>query len=111
MRTGNVYFNKRLAGQLIEENSHSYIFRYDNDYFNDPTSHAISLTLPKSQQEYHSPHLFSFFVNMLSEGSNRDVQLRYYRIDEADDFGHLLATAGYDTIGAVTVTDSSTPSL
>lgn len=40
---------------------------------------------------------------MLSEGENRKMQARYHRLDEHDDFGILLATASYDTIGCVTV--------
>lgn len=40
---------------------------------------------------------------MLSEGDNRKLQSRMLHIDEDDDFGILLATAQYDTIGAVTV--------
>ena len=47
--------------------------------------------------------LFPFFFNMLSEGDNRKLQSRMLHIDEDDDFGILLATAQYDTIGAVTV--------
>jgi serine/threonine-protein kinase HipA len=40
---------------------------------------------------------------MLSEGANRQVQSTLLHIDEKDDFGIMLATAQYDTIGAVTV--------
>ena len=40
---------------------------------------------------------------MLSEGENREMQAGILRIDKDDDFGILLATAGFDTIGAVTV--------
>ena len=48
-------------------------------------------------------HLFPYFYNMLSEGSNRQVQSMLHHIDENDDFGIMLATAGHDTIGAVTI--------
>ena len=44
-----------------------------------------------------------YFFNMLSEGSNRQVQSMLHHIDEKDDFGIMLATAQYDTIGAVTI--------
>ena len=40
---------------------------------------------------------------MLSEGENRQIQSRLLRIDPEDDFGILLATAQFDTAGAVTV--------
>ena len=40
---------------------------------------------------------------MLSEGVNRKLQCTQLRIDEEDNFGLLLATAQFDTIGAITV--------
>lgn len=103
MRSVEVYRNKELAGILTEQNTKSYSFRYTDSYYTDPTKPAISLTLPKSQQEYQADHLFPFFFNMLSEGVNRQLQSRVWKIDEEDDFGLLAATARYDTIGAVTV--------
>jgi serine/threonine-protein kinase HipA len=69
----------------------------------DNSKPAISLTLAKTTQEYHSDFLFPFFYNMLPEGTNKQVVCRLLRIDENDYFGLLLSTAKYDTIGAVTV--------
>lgn len=103
MRRGAVYMNDRLAGILTEVSPAEYVFRYDNSYFTDNKMPAISLTLPKTQQEYRSAYLFPFFSNMLSEGRNRAVQSRLLHIDEADHFGILLATARTDVAGAVTV--------
>jgi len=103
MRTLEIYRNGILSGLLIEENRKHYIFRYDDNYFMDESKPAISLTLPKTQKEYNSEYLFPFFFNMLSEGVNRKLQSIQLKIDEADDFGLLAATAKYDTIGAVTV--------
>ena len=103
MRRLEIYRNKENAGTLTEESRELYTFRYNDAYYNDSTKPAISLTLPKSQQEYHSPVLFPFFFNMLSEGVNRQLQTRLLKIDEQDNFGLLAATAQYDTIGAVTV--------
>ena len=95
--------NDRLAGILTEVSPTEYVFRYDDSYFADSKMPAISLTLPKTQQEYRSAYLFPFFSNMLSEGRNRAVQSRLLHIDEADHFGILLATARTDVAGAVTV--------
>lgn len=103
MRAMEIYRNGTLAGRLIEESRQHFVFRYDNNYFNDTTQSAISLTLPKTQKEYCSEFLFPFFFNMLSEGVNRKLQSKQLRIDEEDNFGLLMATAQYDTIGAVTV--------
>lgn len=103
MRAMEIYRNRTLAGILTEENRQHFVFRYDDIYFNDVTKPAISLTLPKTQKEYNSECLFPFFFNMLSEGVNRKLQSTQLRIDEEDNFGLLMATAQYDTIGAVTV--------
>jgi HipA-like protein len=103
MRKAKVYRNGVLAGILTETDKGLYVFIYDDTYFNDNTKPGISLTLPKKQMEYSSEYLFPFFFNMLSEGTNRVVQSKQLKIDEHDFFGLLLATAGYDTIGAITV--------
>jgi serine/threonine-protein kinase HipA len=59
--------------------------------------------MPKNRQEYKDGYLFPFFFNMLSEGFNRKFQSKVLKIDEKDYFGLLMATAQYDTIGAITL--------
>ncbi|MCD4723402.1 MAG: HipA N-terminal domain-containing protein [Bacteroidales bacterium] len=103
MRAMKIYRNGILSGLLSEENRNTYVFRYDDDYYNDNSKAAISLTLPKTQQIYRSEYLFPFFFNMLSEGVNRKTQSTQLKIDEEDNFGLLMATAQYDTIGPITV--------
>lgn len=103
MRKAEVYRNGVLAGILTEEDRNRYSFRYDDAYFNDSNRYAISLTLPKTQQEYRSEHMFPFFGNMIAEGTNLAIQSRYLKIDERDVLSLLVATASRDTIGAVTV--------
>ncbi len=103
MRKAEVYWNGELAGELIQENKLSYIFRYNDFYYANSSFPAISLTLSKKQQEYKSDYLFPFFYNMLSEGVNRKLQLRQLKIDETNYFGLLIETAKYDTIGAITI--------
>ena len=100
---GAVYMNGKLAGILTEISPTEYVFKYDDTYYADDMQPAVSLTLPKTQQEYRSAYLFPFFSNMLSEGRNRIVQSRMLHIDENDHFGILLATAQTDVAGAVTV--------
>lgn len=103
MRAAKVYTNKILAGTLTENNDGSFVFRYADDYFSNPEYSSISLTLPKTKQEYRSATFFPFFFNMLSEGVNKQIQSRLFKIDEEDAFGLLLATAKTDVIGAITV--------
>lgn len=103
MRQCEVFVHDRKAGVLTENARNSYEFDYDREYLKSKDAVPVSLTLPLSDKTYHSEVLFPFFFNMLSEGDNRKLQSRMLHIDEDDDFGILLATAQYDTIGAVTV--------
>ena len=99
MRECKVYVHDAEAGLLQETDDREYVFTYHNDYQGDP----VCLAMPVRQKVYRSDHLFPYFFNMLSEGANRQVQSTLLHIDEKDDFGIMLATAQYDTIGAVTV--------
>lgn len=103
MRACNVYQNGCLAGVIKELSPDHYIFQYDKEFLSDAAKSPISLTLPKREEPYESEVLFPFFFNMLSEGENRKFQSQYLHLDEHDDFGFLLETARYDTIGSVTV--------
>ncbi len=103
MRQAEVYRNHELVGYLTEHTRKKYTFRYDQAWFDNASKPAVSLTLPKTRQEYQSEFLFPFFFNMLSEGVNRRLQSKQLRIDEEDSFGLLLAIAQYDTIGAITI--------
>jgi HipA-like protein len=103
MRSMEIYRNGILAGILTEEDLRNYVFRYDDAYFQDLSKIAISLTLPKTKQEYRNTFLFPFFSNMIAEGENKKTQSRLLKIDENDQFGLLLATATADTIGNITV--------
>ena len=88
---------------LTQYDDGSFSFRYEDIWMADPDRSSISLTLPRSKQEYHAPHLFAFFYNMLPEGRNREVVCSMLRIDRDDYFSLLMVTARYDTVGAVTV--------
>jgi HipA-like protein len=103
MRKAKVYRNGLPVGELTEHNRKKYSFIYDDAWFNNPEKPAVSLTLPKTQKIYESEYLFPFFFNMLSEGVNKRLQSNLLRIDENDHFGLLLATAQFDTTGAITV--------
>ena len=103
MRVAEVFTNGVLAGTLSETDDGKYIFQYDDAYLLDGNNRAISLSFPKRKEAYVADELFPFFFNMLSEGANKALQCMTLKIDENDAFGLLLATAGNDTIGAITV--------
>lgn len=99
MRQCKVFVQDAEAGILQETDARKYVFTYLKDYKGVP----VCLAMPVRHEPYYSDHLFPYFFNMLSEGVNRQVQTMLLHIDENDDFGIMLATAQYDTIGAVTV--------
>ncbi len=102
-RKAEVHNNGVLTGILEKTNHGDYTFTYDKCYFNNPETSAISLTLPKTHQEYHSTKLFPFFFGLLSEGVNMKTQCNLLKIDENDHFSRLLKTASSDTIGSITL--------
>lgn len=103
MRSVNVYNNDTFAGILTEMDCGMYSFRYNDDYFCDDSMPEISVTIPKTQQEYISDSIFPLFTNMLPEGGNRRVVCRLFKVDETDFFGLLMAMRGADFIGAINV--------
>lgn len=103
MRKAEILFKEEPAGVLTQNDDGSFIFRYHDNWMADSNKMGISLTLPKTQQEYHSTYLFPFFYNMLPEGSNKQVVCQHMRIDSDDHFGLLITTAKTDIIGAIRV--------
>ena len=101
MRKVEILYKKEVAGLLTQLDDGSFVFRYMDAWFQATNKPSISLTLPKTKQEYRSEFLFPFFYNMLPEGSNKQVVCFEMRIDSDDLFGLLLATTVSDTIGAV----------
>ena len=103
MREAKVLFKDEEAGILTQHDNGSFTFSYLDDWLNDKEKPSISLTLPKSEQLFHSEFLFPFFYNMLPEGSNKQVVCKLNRIDKEDYFGLLMTTAKNDSIGAVRI--------
>lgn len=104
MREAKVLFKDQEAGILTQHDDGSFTFCYLDAWLADKAKPAISVTLPKGEQPFHSQYLFPFFYNMLPEGSNKQVVCKLNRIDTNDYFGLLMTTAKFDSIGAVRIT-------
>lgn len=102
MRAADIYNKNEKAGVLCQLNDGSFEFGYSEDWLQEKKP-AISLTLPVNQRVFRSEYLFPFFYNLLPEGTNKQTVCFQLRIDESDYFGILMATAKYDTIGAIRV--------
>ncbi len=103
MRKAKVLFKNEEAGILTQHDDGSFSFHYHEDWWSNSNKQSISLTLPKSEKEFHSKYLFPFFFSILPEGSNKEVICKLNRIDREDHFGLLITTAKNDSIGAVRV--------
>ena len=103
MRKAKVIYKNEWAGTLAQHPDGRFEFIYNEAWLNDTSKPPISLTLPKQKHPYKSEHLFPFFYNMLPEGTNKQTVCYNLRIDEKDHFGILMATARFDTIGAVRI--------
>ncbi|MBI1191703.1 MAG: phosphatidylinositol kinase [Bacteroidetes bacterium] len=103
MRRAIIRYKGQDAAILSQDDAGRFHFRYTDAWYTAAHSPAISLTLPMSQQEYHSNYLFPCFYNMLAEGSNKELVCFEMRIDPEDHFSLLMHTARHDSIGAITV--------
>jgi HipA-like protein len=108
MRAAQVLYNGQLAG-VLSKSSGVYRFTYDKNYLSQAGNRPVSLTLPLREAPYESDVLFPAFVNRLSEGDNKAIQTRLLKIDENDYFSLLLATAGNDSIGPLTIKEIHEP--
>jgi len=103
MRIAEVYYKSIAAGVLTEHDNGTYEFRYYDLWLTDKKKSAISLTLPKTNQVHVSSVLFPFFYHLLPEGTNKKLVCDTMRIEPDDYFSLLVATAKFDTIGAITI--------
>ena len=103
MRKAAILYKDEEAGILTQNDDGTVVFKYHDNWMSDDSKLAISLTLPKSSQEYTATFLFPFFYNMLPEGTNKQIICKQLRIDSEDYFGLLLSVAKTDTIGAIRV--------
>lgn len=101
LRRAEVFLHGELAGEL-EELRTGFRFTYLPQWVAS-RRRSVSASLPVRAEAFESTRLFSFFQGLLSEGELRRLQLRQARLDDADEFGLLLATCQEDAAGAVTV--------
>lgn len=103
MKKAKVFYNRVLAGFLIEEdNDQGYLFIYEPDYQGMP----ISLTMPVQSSPYSFKTFPPFFDGLLPEGPQLEALLRQTKLDRQDYLGQLIKV-GADLVGAVTIMGAS----
>ena len=103
MRSIKVYCQGVFSGVLEELPGGRCRFTYGDDYLADTRLPPVSVSLPKTQKEYHGDALLPYFQSILSEGRNRKIFCAENRIDESDWFGMLCAYAGRDIPGSISL--------
>jgi len=107
MQQGDVYRNGIFVGTISKDADGIYRFLYDQAYLQSEQPFAISVNLPLQAEPFLSDELFAFFYNMLAEGTTKALQCQSLRIDEDDHFARLLKTTEHNTIGSVTVQETT----
>ncbi|SFO02126.1 serine/threonine-protein kinase HipA [Paenimyroides ummariense] len=100
-RQANIYFQDQLAGTLVEGDN-GYTFYYKKEYLQASNPKPVSLTLPLSNDSYHSNVLFPFFDGLIPEGWLLEIGEKHWKLNTRDRF-ELLINLCRDTIGAVSV--------
>ncbi len=100
-RVAYVYVREAFAG-ILKETDEGYSFKYDDNYLNESSNPAISLTMPKQESPYVSKNLFPFFDGLIPEGWLLDIVTHNFKLNPRDRFGILLV-ACKDPIGAVSI--------
>jgi serine/threonine-protein kinase HipA len=72
------------------------------DFIESDKAEAVSLTLPLSQEPYHSSVLFPFFDGLIPEGWLLGIAEKSWKINQRDRMSLLMACCK-DCIGAVSV--------
>ncbi len=107
MRQALVYIKGVPAARLVENGpagtANAYELSYLPEYLVRRDAYPVSQLLPLRRAPYRSAHLFAYFESMLPEGWHAELVGRGLHLDPADRFGLLLALAGQDAIGDVTV--------
>jgi serine/threonine-protein kinase HipA len=98
---GEVYFKDQLSGHVEKNVDGSFSFSYKPD-----AADSVSLTLPKSQSNYHSEELFPFFDGLIPEGWLLNLAQKNWKIPKNDRMTLLLTTC-QDCIGAAHILEES----
>jgi len=102
MRKANIYYNKDIAGELLETDDGEYLFTYDSHYISQYPNQFITFTMPVTAEPYKSNRLFPIFEGLIPEGWLLDIAIKSWKINQNDRMGLLLACCK-NCIGALSV--------
>ncbi|MCH8135169.1 MAG: HipA N-terminal domain-containing protein, partial [Proteobacteria bacterium] len=99
-RNLNVYYDRELAGQLIQDDGGQMTFQYDKDWLTKPEPIPLSRSLPLREELFTQKDCRAFFGGTLPEEGNRKVIARILGISDKNDFA-MLEQIGGECAGAI----------
>jgi serine/threonine-protein kinase HipA len=99
-RTLNVYNDRELVGQLIQDDGGQMTFKYDASWLGKPEPIALSRSLPLREETFTQKECRGFFGGTLPEEDNRKVIARILGISDINDFA-MLEQIGGECAGAI----------
>jgi serine/threonine-protein kinase HipA len=99
-RTLNVYYDRELAGQLIQDDGGQMTFQYEASWLARPEPIALSQSLPLREEHFTQKECRGYFGGILPEEHNRKVIARILGISDKNDFA-MLEQIGGECAGAI----------
>ncbi len=99
-RTLNVYYDRELAGQLIQDDGGQMTFQYDKVWRTKPEPIPLSHSLPLREERFTQKECRGFFGGTLPEEGIRKVVARILGISDKNDFA-MLEQIGGECAGAI----------
>lgn len=96
-------FDQKI-GTLSGTADRGIIFRYDRDYLSQPTSQAISHSLPLKDSDFSTRECLPFFTGLLPDGDLKRRISDYLHVSESSTL-KLLEALGGECAGTISVTN------
>lgn len=100
-RRQNVYLDRGLVGQLIQDDGGQLLFEYAESWLGNPNAIPLSHSLPLREEQFTQKECRGFFGGILPEEVNRKKIARILGISDKNDFA-MLEQIGGECAGAVT---------
>ena len=99
-RALDVWWDRRLVGQLTQNEHGELGFAYAPEWVSDDTAHPLSASLPKRAEPFKRRECRPFFGGLLPEEGQRDAAAQALGVSRSNDFA-LLDRLGGDVAGAL----------
>ena len=106
-RSLNVYLDRDLVGQLIQDESGQMLFEYAESWLSNPDAIPLSRSLALQEEQFTQQECRGFFGGLLPEEDKRKIIAGILGISDKNDFA-MLEKIGGECAGAVTFLPAAT---